>query len=310
MLCAKYKDSTMPTSSHVLPRTCSLRRRRLPLPFLALGSLLASSKTCHGFCTNRDAVPHTTRRTRARLAPTNNSECSNVRFSSKTTDSTQSRGLCLSTDRDGIAENDAAEKISANPSSRNISLTQRVRILFYRTVLSVTSLLITALAIFDSDILSGTGMDGASIIDWTESVLPLTAGMTLLLAPVPNVGRATLNFVGIISIVSALPVASSILETTGSGAVEDIQRVLVALSLMSICAREIFYFGWAYKVEAIVALVTLPLSLVVASDQAVGFSLPMCALAMDVLATGKVFEPCTEDFERSNSEFLADGRSN
>ena len=233
-----------------------------------------------------------------------------MRFSSKTTDSTQSRGLCLSTDRDGIAENDAAEKISANPSSRNISLIQRVRILFYRTVLSVISLLITALAIFDSDILSGTGMDGASIIDWTESVLPLTAGMTLLLAPVPNVGRATLNFVGIISIVSALPVASSILETTGTGAVEDIQRVLVALSLMSICAREIFYFGWAYKVEAIVALVTLPLSLVVASDQAVGFSLPMCALAMDVLATGKVFEPCTEDFERSNSEFLADGRSN
>ena len=297
----------MSTSSLRTMSTSSLRRRRLP--FLTLGSLLASSKTCYGFCTNRGAVPRTTR-TRARFDPTNNNACSNAGFASKTTDSMQLGGLCLSSDPDGIAENDAAEKISANPSSRNISLIQRVRVLFYRTILSVTSLLITVLAIFDSDILSGTGVDGASIIDWIESVLPLTAGMTVLLAPVPNVGRAIFNFVGIISIVSALPVASSILDTTGSGAVEDIQRVLVALSLMSICAREIFYFGWAYKVEAIVALVALPLSLVMTSDPAVRFSLPMCALAMDVLATGKVFEPCAEDFERSNSEFLAGGRSN
>ena len=84
------EGSTMSTSSLRTMSTSSLRRRRLP--FLTLGSLLASSKTCYGFCTNRGAVPRTTR-TRARFDPTNNNACSNAGFASKTTDSMQLGGF-------------------------------------------------------------------------------------------------------------------------------------------------------------------------------------------------------------------------
>ena len=67
--------------------------------------------------------------------------------------------------------------------------------------------------------------------------------------------------------------------------------------------------GHAAPSDAAVALAALPFSFIMSSDQqVVGISLPVCALAMDVLSAGKIFEPCKEDFERSNSEFLAGGK--
>ena len=73
------------------------------------------------------------------------------------------------------------------------------------------------------------------------------------------------------------------------------------------------YFGVAYKWEAAVALICLPLLLLNSNDYETLHSLaaPLSALSVSVLsvsvlAVGKVFEPCKEEFVKTNSEFLAE----
>jgi hypothetical protein len=302
--------------------------RRQRLPCLALGSLLVSSKTCDGFCTSRARKGTAAPRAIANPAPISSTTNRFAEFASFTADLILAGRLCLSVDQDGASGGDSLDNMSSDfldvdentfsstpvptrrsrptSASNRLSLIERIQILSYRTALSASSLLIAALAICSGDVLAGTGVDGASTVEWVESVTPLSVGITLLLAPIPNndFGRVTLTSLGIVSVASV--VASTVLEA--SSAVVDVQRVLVVLSLVSICIREIFYFGLAYKVEAVVALVMLPVTFMMTSDQAIGISLPVCALAMNVLAAGKIFEPCAEDFERSNSEFLAGGK--
>lgn len=300
--------------------TRNLRRQRQPC--FVLGSLLVSSKVCDGFCASRALrrVRGADPRANA-ITPIPRSTASQFATASVVTPTlVQGRRLYESIDgQGGDSEINLFEKTKSsdllganentlpNTTSNSISLIERIRILSYRTALSVSSLLITALAICSGDVLSGTGVDGSSVVGWVESVMPLTAGMTILLAPVSNnfFSRVISNSLGIVTIASAI---ASIVFGAGSN-FEDNQRVLVSLCLAGICIREIFYFGLAYKVEAAVALVALPFTLVMTSDrQAAEISLPVCALAMDVLAAGKIFEPCIEDFERSNSEFLAGGK--
>lgn len=284
-------------------------------PYFVLGSLLVSSKACDGFCASRAL-----RRVRGAADPRANAitpiprstACHFATALVVTPTLIQGGLLCGSLDGQDGEKTKSSDLLGAkentlplaNTTSNSISLIERIRILSYRTALSVSSLLITALAICSGDILSGTGVDGSLVMGWVESVMPLTAGMTILLAPVPNNGssRVISNALGIVTIASAI---TSALFGAGSS-FEDVHRLLVSLCLASICIREIFYFGLAYKVEAAVALVALPFTIVMTSSQeVVGISLPVCALAMDVLAAGKLFEPCMEDFERSNSEFLA-----
>ena len=303
--------------------TRNLRRQRQPC--LVLGSLLVSSKACDGFCASR--ALRRAPRGAAVAHPRANAITPNLRITAANQFAAtaslaapiliQGGRLYESLDgQNGASESDVVEKakfsvLSADGNAlssttrKGISLLERIRILSYRTTLSASSLLISVIAICSGDVLSGTGVDGTSVVEGVESsVMPLTAGMTILLAPVPNNGfsRVISNSVGIATIVSAI--ASNVFEA--SSGFDDIQRILVSLCLASICIREIFYFGLAYKVEAAIALMALPFTLVMTSDQRVAeFSLPVCALAMDVLAAGKIFEPCVEDFERSNSEFLA-----
>lgn len=195
-----------------------------------------------------------------------------------------------------------------------VSALERIRILSYRLTLAISALLLTTMAIFGSNFLSGTGIDGAPIVHWAEGILPLAAGSSLLLAPMPiddgeaglgGVARVVTTSLGIASIVSA---AISHVGSIDTAAV-DIARILSITSLMSISLREIWYFGLAYKWEAAIALLTLPLLLVDSEayySDAYPIAVPLCALAVDVLAVGKVFEPCREDYVQSNSEFLAD----
>lgn len=302
--------------------------RRQRQPCLVLGSLLVSSKACDGFFSSR--ALRRAPRGAAVAHPRANAITPNLRITAANQFAAtaslaapiliQGGRLCESLDgQNGASESGVVEKAkfsdlgadenalsSTRATRKGISLMERIRILSYRTTLSASSLLISVIAICSGGILSGTGVDGTSVVEGVvSSVMPLTAGMTILLAPVPSnvYSRVISNSVGIATIVSAI--ASNVFEAGSS--FDDIQRrILVSLCLASICIREIFYFGLAYKVEAAIALVALPFTLVMTSDQQVAeFSLPVCALAMDVLAAGKIFEPCVEDFERSNSEFLA-----
>ena len=326
----------------------NLRRRQRRPCFLALGSLLVSSKTCNGFCTSRGrrrgasgprviAITNPVsrvatanpfgHRSAATTAATTTISCPNViregqlhesldendggsemNLVKKTSSSDSSLELGAEEKALSSSTSSTPDSTSANTStSSGISLIQRIQILLYRTALSATSLLMTALAICSGDVLSGTGVDGSSTVEWVGSVMPLIVGTTVLLAPVPNNGfsRIISTSLGIVAVASAI--ASNIFEV-GSN-FDDVQWILVVLSLALICIREIFYFGLAYKVEAAIALAALPFSFIMSSDQqVVGISLSVCALAMDVLSAGKIFEPCKEDFERSNSEFLAGGK--
>ena len=129
----------------------------------------------------------------------------------------------------------------------------------------------------------GTGIDSSTFISIVDTYLPFISGLSLLLAPVSN--RYTQ--VAVIS----LGLATCITGMT----------VLGIISLMCICIREIIYFGLAYKWEAFISLISLPLLLI--SDDYDMIAAPMSALAVSVLAVGKVFEPIQYE---TNSEFLAD----
>ena len=84
-------------------------------------------------------------------------------------------------------------------------------------------------------------------------------------------------------------------------------NVLGIVSLCGISLREIYYFGLEYKWEAAVALVSLPLLLIGDNENLSLVAVPLSALAVSVLAFSKVFEPCREDYVKSNSEFFVDG---
>ena len=132
----------------------------------------------------------------------------------------------------------------------------------------------------------GTGIDSSTFLSIVDSYLPLASGLSLLLAPVSN------RYIQVAMI--SLGLATCITGT----------KVLSIISLMCICIREIVYFGLAFKWEAFISLIALPLLLI--SDDYDMIAAPLSALAISVLAVGKVFEPIQEDYVKTNSEFLAD----
>ena len=209
------------------------------------------------------------------------------------------------------------EPAGGEESAPSVSTLGRIRILSYRTTLLASGLLLTTTAIFGSSFLSGTGVDGTSVTSWADGLLPFAAGLAALLAPMPEDGLGKAARLATAAI-GAAAIGAALISSVGGfdgGAntddIGDVQRILSIVSLMAICLREIYYFGLAYKVEAVVALLTLPLLLVDADDYNLYplLAVSLCAMAVDVLAVGKVFEPCGEDYVRSNSEFLA-GDSN
>lgn len=84
---------------------------------------------------------------------------------------------------------------------------------------------------------------------------------------------------------------------------------VAALPLVAVCAREIYFYGLAYKVEAFLSMILL-LWLVFSSDfplqsnETLTGLTGFLALALSVLATGKIFEPLVEDLRPGNSKFF------
>ena len=188
----------------------------------------------------------------------------------------------------------------------NVSAVERTRVLSYRAALIPTSVLLSTVAIFDSSFLVGTGLDGTSVVDMAEIYLPFAAGTSLLLAPVSDNDKyiqGAVILLGLITCVSAVAAGATDIEMVSNAA-----SVLGILSLMAVSIREIIYFGVAYKWEAAIALICLPLLLLNSYDYETlhSFAAPLSALAISVLAVGKVFEPCKEEFVKTNSEFLAE----
>ena len=72
----------------------------------------------------------------------------------------------------------------------NVSVVERTRVLSYRAALISTSVLLSTVAIFDSNFLVGTGLDGTSDVDMAEIYLPFAAGTSLLLAPASDNNNA------------------------------------------------------------------------------------------------------------------------
>ena len=129
--------------------------------------------------------------------------------------------------------------------------------------------------------------------------MPFVTGSAVLLGPLPK-GLIQLGGLALGTVTLGSGMASWIAPDVAS----EISWLLSILSLMAVSLREIWYFGFAYKQECGITLIALPLMLD-ADTNFIPFATPLCALGMGVLAAGKVFEPCTEDMTRSNSEFLA-----
>lgn len=185
---------------------------------------------------------------------------------------------------------------------RSVTLLERARIISYRVAMSASALCLCVLAVDDIGFLEGTGADIGQIVEQSSNVLPILAGGSLSLCPVP---RNKILEVGTLSLGLAT-ITSSFVSNLG-----DIQQLMGSISwslsiiaLMAVSIREIFYFGVEYKQECIITLLTL--ALMFDHSNHIPFTLPLCALGMSILAAGKLFEPCKEDLVRSNSEFLAE----
>mmetsp|Transcript_30321 Transcript_30321/g.37029 ORF Transcript_30321/g.37029 Transcript_30321/m.37029 type:complete len:243 (-) Transcript_30321:163-891(-) len=194
--------------------------------------------------------------------------------------------------------------LSATPNSDDpppvVELTalRRVRVLAYRAALGVSAGLISSQAL-GGGILDGSGVDIGPLIAQTKEALPFAAGSTAILGPLPS----GVSVGPLVSLLGSITVGSGVISTLGIIAdAESVGWTLAVLSLMAVSVREIWYFGVEYKQECVLVLLTLVLML--NEEMRIPFVMPLCAVGMAVLAGGKVFEPCEEEFRRSNSEFL------
>jgi hypothetical protein len=167
--------------------------------------------------------------------------------------------------------------------------------------MSASALSLCVLAVDDIGFLDGTGANIDQLVEQSLNALPILAGGTLSLCPVP---RNKIVEVGTTSLGLAA-IGSGFVSNVGDieQLIGSISWSLSILALMAVSVREIYYFGVEYKQECIITLLTL--ALMFDHNNHVPFTFPLCALGMSILAAGKLFEPCEEDLVPSNSEFLA-----
>lgn len=202
---------------------------------------------------------------------------------------------------DTIAEDEDEDNNDSQEQQAELTVPQRARVLAYRSTICVSALLLSAIAVFGSDFMAGTGLSGTStIVSNSEMYLPVFAGCSLLLAPVDgDIARLASRFLSIVTI--ATGGAMIVLDSNNN----TMAFALGILTLLVVNAREIYYFGISYKLEAVVALVSLPILLIAhlwpAYESLSSGTAAVSALAVGVLAFGKVFEPCGEDYFKSNT---------
>ena len=184
------------------------------------------------------------------------------------------------------------------PASQMMSAASSVQVLSYRATVGGSALLLTVLAVDDTSFLDGTGASIDALVERSAACLPFVCGASSLVCPLPDNGvvRLPVRALGGLTLVSGMAALQlSVAQQYAWG--------LSLLSLMVVSAREMYYFGPEYKQECGITLFMLPLMLNL--NERVPFTTPLCALGCLVLAFGKLFEPLSEDLQKTNSEFLA-----
>lgn len=195
------------------------------------------------------------------------------------------------------SDNDDGDNLpSAAPS---MSAASTIQVLGYRAAVGGSALLLTVLAVDDTSFLDGTGASIDALVERSTACLPFVCGASSLVCPLPDNGVVRLSTRAL----GSLTVVSGILAALQLGVAPEYAWGLSLLSLMVVSAREMYYFGAEYKQECGMTLFALPLMLNV--NERVPFAMPLCALGCLVLAFGKLFEPLSEDLQKTNSEFLA-----
>ena len=150
-------------------------------------------------------------------------------------------------------------------------------------------------------------MLGATTVYSCQSALPFLqeAGLSLT-----GLDDANAN-----AIVTGLTVAACVLAPKAGKSVKLVDgKVLAAsvataiagqpsLGLAALLVREMYYFGIAYKVEAVLGLAA-SFAMWVLPDMEVISRSGVC-LSLAVLVCGKILEPLEEDWQPNQSEFLA-----
>ncbi|EJK64003.1 hypothetical protein THAOC_15307 [Thalassiosira oceanica] len=198
------------------------------------------------------------------------------------------------------SDDDGADDGDDLPSTaQSMSLASKIQVLSYRAAVGGSALLLTVLAVDDTSFLEGTGANIDALVGKSTLCLPFVCGASSLVCPLPDnrVVRPVTRALG------SLTLMSGILAALQLGVAQQYAWGLSLLSLMVVSVREVYYFGPEYKQECGLTLFMLPLML--DADERVPFTTPLCALGCLVLAFGKLFEPLSEDLQKTNSEFLA-----
>jgi hypothetical protein len=98
-----------------------------------------------------------------------------------------------------------------------------------------------------------------------------------------------------------IAVASKIINSITGISFNGFDEIVSFSFICVICLREIIYYGAAYKVEAIFAIILSLLHVLGINDYFVAVTL---SLALMVLSVGKVFEPLKDDLQRNGSQFF------
>lgn len=217
----------------------------------------------------------------------------------------------------GTESIDQALGTSTDP--QEVSISQRFLVLGYRCTLFSVALGFSV-SFAATTLLQGTGL-GLDTLEWLQeashAVLLWSTYLTGLLAPPLSNHPAAADSEQSDSISVLLPLLTQALRTLGVVAIlihligvqdtlpfeySSLETLEIAAILSGICVREILFYGIAYKVEAVVALVFLLLQASNQLPEAV--TVGGLSLALLVLSVGKVFEPISSDLVPDQSAFF------
>uniref|UniRef100_A0A7S4WGG5 Uncharacterized protein n=1 Tax=Ditylum brightwellii TaxID=49249 RepID=A0A7S4WGG5_9STRA len=210
-------------------------------------------------------------------------------------------------------------------SNDEIDLKKRAQVLSYRSALIAASLGISGEQILKA--LLGTGLSAETItsVEFTAHAFSEWGILlTALLAPANITQRSEANDTTnspvlllnkLLPLLAIFAIAFDIINNISSTLSNDAENVISAspepfspissIFVCAICLREIGYFGFFYKVEAILAIIfsaTLGFNTGISEGVLAGG----LALSLLVLSFGKVFEPIVDDLQINNSEFFRD----
>lgn len=206
---------------------------------------------------------------------------------------------------------------------------EKLQVLLYRVALAVTAVCWTLVYTLDFFMTSGISIIDGSVQAAALAFADVSAAVALLAAPTGSRLVAGLCF---------RLLGAGTLLLVGLGMTQGFGAVPGPLCVVLLCAREIFWFGWFYKVDALwgalcfvavcawrLTLATESTSEVLAPEipafetwedmpkvptlfdvRPIGPPVPLsfaCWISLSVLASGKIFEPLGEDLDEAGERW-------